>query len=460
MEVVSRCALPAAGFVWQPRAGAWAFTVVCKATFALLPDECPLAGAQQPLACDDSPPCDGPRRTLHRASDVVPFKKLPEVLVVGHAYAPRGTAASHLRVRVAVGAMDKAADVYGDRWFGVDGTLSEPTLFAKMPLSWERAAGAADGPNPAGVPTGEGARPDGSGRVPVPNIVPAGSVLRSRRDVIPQVGFGPISPSWPGRARKRSAGQSAWDGARWREAPLPADLDSGYFNAAPDDQHLPQIADGERIVLEGLHPDHPVLVTRLAVLRRVALASLKGEATHPVPLVADTLVIDTDAHLLTVTYRGRLRLDRPDREGWVVVTLKEPAAPAVKEWPPANHHAARAHTAESDPEIDVEQTLAKPVRLVDGEFLLWGKGPPSEDGASAGGGVPAGGGAPVGGEATAAATPRAHQEEAEEMRSRCEEIARFARELAALAEKGDLEGARALSAEIERLLREGEAGSP
>lgn len=47
MDVVSLCPLPAMGFIWQPRAGTYAQTVIVKATFRLLPGESALAEAQE-----------------------------------------------------------------------------------------------------------------------------------------------------------------------------------------------------------------------------------------------------------------------------------------------------------------------------------------------------------------------------------------------------------------------------
>jgi hypothetical protein len=46
MDIVSLCRLRVAGLLWQPRAGAHALTILCKATFALRPGESPLAEEQ------------------------------------------------------------------------------------------------------------------------------------------------------------------------------------------------------------------------------------------------------------------------------------------------------------------------------------------------------------------------------------------------------------------------------
>jgi len=88
MDVVSSCPLRVASLVWQPRAGAFALTVVCKATFALAPGESPLTDEQDDPFEDDVHWDDDERRSLATASDLAPYKRRADVLVVGHAHAP------------------------------------------------------------------------------------------------------------------------------------------------------------------------------------------------------------------------------------------------------------------------------------------------------------------------------------------------------------------------------------
>ena len=88
MDVVSTSVLPVAGVHWVSPAGAPMLTVVCRATFALQPVVSRLADQQDPIVRADVHWGQDPQRSLLAASDLVPHKARPEVLLVGHAYAP------------------------------------------------------------------------------------------------------------------------------------------------------------------------------------------------------------------------------------------------------------------------------------------------------------------------------------------------------------------------------------
>ncbi|MGK3962592.1 DUF2169 domain-containing protein [Sorangium sp. So ce118] len=261
MDLISECALGVAKLGWQPRHGSFAFTVVCKATFELRPEISPLAAAQGPVVEADMYGGEGGGLAL--ASELVPFKKRPEVLVYGHAYAPEGRPVASLVARLAVGEIDKAIHVVGDRHVGRDGRLGEPAPFERMPLAWERAAGGPGTSNPAGRPPGGAARADVSGRALAPNLLPAGLWPASHGDIVPPAGFGPIAPAWPSRAACLHRHAAGWDPRRWHERPLPDDIDLAYFNAAPPDQQRSQPFGEELIYLENMHPRFARMSTRL-----------------------------------------------------------------------------------------------------------------------------------------------------------------------------------------------------
>ncbi|MEZ4300829.1 MAG: DUF2169 domain-containing protein [Polyangiaceae bacterium] len=322
MQVLSRCPLRVGSILWLPRAGACALTVVCKATFRLAPEVSPLADDQEPVTEVDEHHEHDEQRSLARASDLVPFKRQPEVLLVGHAYAPQGASVGQLVARLTVAEIDKAIEVTGDRHFKLDGSLSHPARFAKMPLTWERAAGGPDTSNPAGVPMGSEARADGWGRIAVPNLVSQGRLVSSREDVVPPACFAPMAPEWPARLARLHRFAGVVQPGAWHARPLPADFDGGYFNAAPQDQLLHELLGTERLTLENLHPQHALLSTRLAGVKPRAHADLGTGGTFEVPLTCDTLLIDTDRGLASVTFRGALSLDYPERAGWVVVTME------------------------------------------------------------------------------------------------------------------------------------------
>src|SRR5687767_5935849 len=117
MEVVSACSLPVGSIVWQSRSGGASLTVVCKATYALCPVESQLAGEQDPLHDADRFWNDDPRQALRLASDFAPFKRRADVLLTGHAYAPRGEPSRSIVARLLVGEVDKTIEIFVDRVF-------------------------------------------------------------------------------------------------------------------------------------------------------------------------------------------------------------------------------------------------------------------------------------------------------------------------------------------------------
>src|SRR5262245_58057843 len=100
MDIVSACPLRVASLMWQPRPGAFALTVVCKATYALAPVLSPLAPAQDEPFHYDGYRVDEATSSLERASDLAPFKRHVDVLLVGSAYAPSGRPATSVTARL------------------------------------------------------------------------------------------------------------------------------------------------------------------------------------------------------------------------------------------------------------------------------------------------------------------------------------------------------------------------
>jgi hypothetical protein len=319
MNVTAVGPLPVGSLLWQ-RNGNWIQTVICKATFGLLPGESKLADEQEALNTDDAHLEDDPGRSMQAPSDLVPFKARAEVVLVGYAFAPRGEALRHLVVRLVVGEVDKAFEVVGDRAWSLDGTLREGSRFTRMPLRYERAGGGADTANPVGV--SPDAPPDQYGMIPVPNLQPVGFVPSRPREVIAPIGFGPLSGTWPSRREK--LGRLTTPPDSWDMASLPAELEPAYFNYAPRDQQVDGLRDNERLVLENLNPQHPRLVTNLPGVRPRAFAD-RGEGLQEVAMVCDTLWIDTGRGICTLTWRAYV--ESPPATGTVIVGMEGPERP-------------------------------------------------------------------------------------------------------------------------------------
>lgn len=333
MDIVSLCPIRASSLPWQPRLGVHALTVICKATFDLVPGESRLAAEQEYPYDDENHWNDDPDRSLYSPSDLVPFKLRADVLLVGHAFAPHREPVRSLVARLAASDVDKSIEVFGERFRGEGGALRDGRPFVRMPLSYERAAGGPDTENPVGMRVEAGA---------VPNLQALGAALARPGDRVAPAGFGPIAARWPVRAKKLGAHAERFHRGAWNEQPLPEDFDASYFNAAPPDQQGDRIAADARIVLENLNAQHPILATSLPGVFPRAFVQRPDEALEELPLVADTLWIDTDRSLCTLVWRGQLQLRRPREEGKVSVLLDAPGKPLS--WADVEHACgARAH---------------------------------------------------------------------------------------------------------------------
>jgi hypothetical protein len=319
MDVVSLCPIRAGALVWQPRPGALTLTVVCKATFELRPGETVLASHQDDPNDDDNHWDDDPARSVCSPSDYVPLKPRADVLLVGHAFAPKGEGVRALVARLATSGVDKSIAVCCDRSWASDGTVREGQPFVRLPLRYERAAGGPGTDNPVGV------RLDGAEAIP--NLQPLGTTIARRGDRFPPTGFGPIAPGWPARIAKLGPHAERWHRGGFYAEPLPEDLDPSFFNAAPPDQQVERIADTASIVLENLSAQHPRLSTTLPGLRPRAVVARRHERLAELPLACDTLWIDTDRSVCALVWRGQLALQQGAEPGRVYVLIEDAKAP-------------------------------------------------------------------------------------------------------------------------------------
>lgn len=151
-------------------------------------------------------------------------------------------------------------------------------------------------------------------------------VALDRHDA-PIVGLGPVNASWPQRDALLRPEDRAWlvDPARGGR---PRGFDLRYFCAAPVDQRSDEAwrADA-RIILEGLHAPHGSLVTTLAGVAP-ALRSVDGsiDLEPAPPFVADTLFIDVDRQIATLTFRA---IVPTGEDGLIVEVLATDASPPV-----------------------------------------------------------------------------------------------------------------------------------
>jgi hypothetical protein len=295
MHLVALSPVYVASLPWRRDARSWVLSVVCKMTFDLTPGEMRLSQQQDVINEQDQRWEDDSKRSVHAPSDVVPFKARADVTLVGNAFAPGGKRVRSLVARLTVGTIDKAIAVFGDRARGSADALP----FTRMPLRYERAAGGAGSVNPVG-----------GGRDRLPNLEPP----NHHEGAVPPIGFGPIAPDWPDRARKTRRPWSAGES-------MPEDCDVDFFNVAPADQQLAHLRDDEEVVLENLHPDHARLATRLPGLHPQVFVERPNGSIDEVQAFADGLWIDTDRARCAVTWRAQLGVAHPEEPGRVLVAV-------------------------------------------------------------------------------------------------------------------------------------------
>lgn len=276
-------------------------TVVVKATFSLVDHTRMRRVAPRPLVVADVHHGGDARRSVKVPNDMAPYREHTDVVLYGSAYAPSGGASRTASVRLALHRgndplFDKTVYVYGERtsW------RSEPQPFSRIPLDYEHAFGGAANPeNPVGVGAGADAV--------IPNVIDA------KRPMAP-AGLGAIAPTWGVRAKRAPSDMPARSAARILE--IPDTMDWEYFQVAPPDQRVSHLRGDEWLSLAGVSPENDTIQSRLpnvtAEARVFARAYQSGDAGYPIALHADLLVVDADASICTVTWRGSFPITGED----------------------------------------------------------------------------------------------------------------------------------------------------
>ena len=197
VPIVTRAPLSVAATPWQLAPPRDVLTLVVKATCDLVPGgAAKLRDEADPLSGDVNEG-DDLGKSLRYASDFAVLKPRADVVLTGHAHAPRGSAQrARVAFRFGTGQAPRgffrAVDVLGDRAWkraGIALAPGDPASFEKIPLVYERAfGGAGHASNPVGTP--------------LPNLETPDHAITSPNDAPPPACFAPIAPGWRERASK------------------------------------------------------------------------------------------------------------------------------------------------------------------------------------------------------------------------------------------------------------------
>jgi hypothetical protein len=294
--------------------------VAVKGTFSIPESggEVRLAEEQAPLVMADEFVGEPGRSAMRYESDFAPFKPRCDVTLNGSAYAPGGRPARRVPVSLRVGRMRKSFDVVGDRvWRRFGKTRPEP--FTVMPIHYGRAYGGVDArpdrperqewytANPVGIghyPLSRGSNLRGK---PLPNTEEHRRRVRSRSGRYRPMSFGPLGRNFASRIRFAGTYDRQWEE---RVFPFPpADFDPRYYQSAPEDQQIPYPQGGELVELLNLTPNGTLRFALPAIEVPVEFTDQHYQET-PARAVLDTVVIDSDARRLLLTWRSSLPLKR------------------------------------------------------------------------------------------------------------------------------------------------------
>ncbi len=294
---------------------------VLKGTFTIGREgRCMLADEQIPLNLGGTSWGDEPEKSSYKYEPEVAFTKpATDVVLIGHAYAPRGDIREMI-VALRVGPVGKEVLVLGDRiWFKTLGSvsMSGAVQFEKIPLVYERAFGGWDRDNPdrrkhtcePRNPVGTGFRAAGGfvEHIRLPNLEDPRAPIKSFGDRPAPAGFGFTSPHWQPRAALAGTYDEAWKNDR---SPLLAkDFDRKYLNAASPGLVAPGYLRGdEPVVIVGASPEGRLAFSLPGIAPPEVRVALAEGAAQSVPLVLDTVIIEPDDRRVLLLWRGNLVL--------------------------------------------------------------------------------------------------------------------------------------------------------
>ncbi len=191
-------------------------------------------------------------------------KLVPEILASGYGYTHHQQDKTACAVRIRVADLEKSLCVSGDRYW-LDGRLTEPQPFEKMPLDWAHAYGGPGVPeNPAGIGAFD-ELVNGVHTRRAPNVEAVGARVRSRGQAVSPASFGPLPVDCP----QRMALMGSKYGQDWLENQFPGfaeDMDWRFFNTALPDQRWParrELPPGAPYEIVNMHPEAPVMSGQL-----------------------------------------------------------------------------------------------------------------------------------------------------------------------------------------------------
>ena len=289
--------------------------VLVRATFNI-DKQWTLADEQLPLLEGDEYWGELGESSIKYASDYHIGKLASDIIVLGHAFSPDRKSVHQLDISLALGPVNKAIRVFGDRHWQ-DGRITPPQPFQTMAMIYEKAYGGAhivDGK----IITVEARNPVGCGYsgkytveemngVPLPNLEDPNDLINDLTDRPVPACFGVSAPHWLPRSTYAGTYDEEWQTQR---APyLPPDFDKRFFSMAHPDLVYPGfLKGGEPVEITNMHPAG-TLNFNIPDVNLSTKTVIAGEPVHA-GFNLETLLIEPNQLRLSMIWRAAIPCDR------------------------------------------------------------------------------------------------------------------------------------------------------
>lgn len=324
MELINATRMVAGYTMGMEPSGRELLVVVVKGTFRLPKsgEDVQLHDEQLPLVMADTftgkPGFSAPVYEV----DFAPRKHRCDVLLLGSAYAPGGRPTSYVPVGLRIGNWQKTFAVVGKRhWEGglAGARATAPEPFTVQPFSYDVAFGGLDTHhedaskhvafmrNPIGCGFHKHLKREWVDGSPLPNTEELNQPVEKPDNDYAPMAFGPIGRGWEQRIRYAGTYDQDWIDNTFPFSP--PDFNEAYYQAAPVDQQIAYPNGGEEVVLVNLTPEGRISF-KLPIIEVPVVFFRKKSERHETQAVLDTIVIEPDKGVFSLTWRASLPLKK------------------------------------------------------------------------------------------------------------------------------------------------------
>lgn len=298
--------------------GSEVWVVAVKGTFTINSNETLTLAQKQEEVCATPKYLGEPgKSSLLYDSDLFHMKLTTDIILHGHAYAPKGKPTTQVDVTMKVGSLEKTLRVFGDRYWKknlVGIGMTEPEPFKKMPIIYERAYGGVDkksiNPEKHGWecrnPIGMGFAVETEHLIGqrIPNVEDPKVLISSWKQRPRPAGFGPIAGNWSPRLELAGTYDENWEKQQFPL--LPNDFNERFYLCAPEDQQAPSyLKGGELVELHNLTPEGKLSFNLPHVVLEYETHFLSKEII-PHRAVLHTVILEPDALRIMMVWHTTL----------------------------------------------------------------------------------------------------------------------------------------------------------